>query len=413
MTLDLAPKHPITTDNIKRIDYLKDIFPQAASVLQSIQRRIQPFKFGVALKDLRIQYNFVDPDDVANFFKVYLKGSSSHLLGDAYLNECMNKAINRANVSGSTAQNSIQQFRAVAEILVSQIQEQRLAGRSLIRLVMGPTGSGKTAFSKGLITAAIKEFWSHRLVPTRVEYSRFAEDGSTPDEETIIGFIRKCQLRDLLIWYFFSGVHKPDILAVVRSLDLSDIIRTKLVTFQEQAGRLAFDGESVSLRDISQLWSTTIGYLEIGPTIAILDRLNETYGMGFLISFDGFDIVNVEDFVLDKVTIGPLDVVIRLLRGILGKLVRHRSFSRDFDCHFLLYLRDTTYRRVQLEFRRKVGGEYNIPFLWVAPPPYSSLVRKVSALVGNDLDSEVSRARIDFMLENIASDSQRECFKRF
>jgi len=401
--LDLAPKHPISPDQISRLDYLKAQVPQAGNVLKSLQHRIQPFKFGIRLSELKVQYRFIDPNDVENFFKVYLKGGTNARLNEAYLKDCMNKTVNRSNIFGSPQPDSLVQFNSVCKVLIREIEEQRAASRSLVRLIMGPTGSGKTAFSKGLITASIKQLWTARLVPARVEYSRFAEDGSTPSESEIIDFVRKCQLRDLLIWYFFSGQSSLDILSDIRGLDIPNSIREKLAELQSQAMATRFDGETRSLREISQKWSSIVGYLDSVPTVTILNRLNEKYRMGFLISFDGFDIVNVEDFVLDKVTSGPLDVVVRLIRGILGKLVRHRAFSRDFDCHFLLYLRDTTYRRVQLEIRRKVGGEHNIPILWIAPPSYASLVHKVSTLVGGDIFSEVSLPQVELMMGNIAS----------
>lgn len=387
----LAPKYPIVSEQVTRTEYLKTNYPHAANVIDTIQSRIEPFKYGIHRSELDKQYKFVDGEDSKAFFENYFSDASGKKRVNKTRREnCHKLTLNKSSIAKENS-TTLELFDVVFDTLIESINSR---SDPLVRTVVGPTGAGKTAFSKGLITATIKRFWEHNIIPTRVEYSRFVDQEHHPTEDEIVTFIRKCQLRDLLIYLFFSGNHTCDSIISCLSGIESLATKNKLLTLGEVAENLDFENDSCSLLEIHEAWENHVGYINDSQlNDQLLDALNAEFGASYFISLDGFDIVNVEDFLLVDDQPSPIDITVKILKSILGKIATRSNFLADAKCHFVLYLRDTTYSRLKLELSKTVSGERSIPRNWIVPPTYGDMVHKVSTLVGVDvkgpLDNEV------------------------
>jgi hypothetical protein len=413
--MDLDAQWPIISEALERKAKLHTRYPAARDLVVQIDNLAGPFKYGLQLSKLNLQYKFTTETDAHRFFCTYLPVEAR--ADEDKLRDCRQRTLNA--LAGESlvgkSQTAVHAFQNLAKsTFINKIMESKAERKPYVAIITGPTGSGKTAFSIGLVTAAIRDFWKNNIVPTRVEYTKhFPSTAKSAAHETLSLLnqaIRRCQLRDLLIWYFFAdGYDGRDILTDLADVLLHETLKQNLRALQQKAKECVFDGERCSLAQIAQHWSDTVHYvLDETLTEAILAAIIQKYSISFLVSFDGFDVTKVEDFVISDETMkeiisaqnGPpntlvVDAVLNILNGALSKAIWASSVGRD--CHFVLYLRDTTFKRIRFALRQKAGGEVDFPQYWITPPRYGDMIDKVAALVTNDTQPAVD----DLLVTNI------------
>lgn len=359
--------------------------PQASSALNRISDSIKPIKYGEKISRILQNYHFANSLNARTFFSAYLKRHSGKTPDDEMLNKYLLDTINVSLPSLPSGVNSTQgQFELRCDLLIAAINRHEAQSEPLLNFFIGPTGAGKTFFSKSLFTICLGKFWHSRTIPTRVEYSKFEhrDEDNNINEDRFFAFVRRCMFRDLMIFLFLS---KELSVAQRRSFTSEPIFSFEAEAFESLhaiTDAIDFDGESQNL-DAKLRGAIQDAWMEIPDERrdALLYEISSRLNVRFLISFDGFDCVMIEDFLFGRSTPLPILYLTNLLKSLNQKTAFRKIFNLPVRAHFAVYLRDTSFERLKMELLRGVGKSHDFPVNWIVPPRYSELVQNVASFL--------------------------------
>jgi hypothetical protein len=396
---------------LSRAERIARDYPQAAGAIKAIQDSASDLPFGTPIDRVLGNYHFPSENSVRDFFRVYLSRHPHDPVDDTLVREHLINTINcqRRGIPDDKYRN-YSTFMNIFEEFQRQIDKNSAENVPLVNFIVGPTGAGKTAFSKALFTVCQRRFWESRMVPSRVEYSKFGKprDGgeAIPYERDreFLSFVRRCQLRDLLIYFCSSGcVSREERIKCIAELGLAgsaDLVLKKLV---DRTSTLVFNGNDCVLDGVNRaIFDSAVRDLGDNRDY-VLYVLASKLEVRFLVSFDGFDSTKLEHFLFERKRNVPINLLAHMVKGLHEKVVFPEMDDCPLESHYLVYLRDTTFAALRTKLYRKVGGSGPYPVYWIVPPPYSILVQNVAAFLTNNQNS----------LENLSSVFDEDIVKAF
>ena len=384
-TPDAATRHAPTRRERIVIEY-----PQAKDALKRIEESSTDVPFGASISTVLNNYHFPSINDVRNYFEVYVgerEGYGPHIdraLIDNYVINTIN-CLPKDEIYDQYINDRA--FERIFNEFNRQIEKNSEENVATVNFIIGPTGAGKTAFSKSLFTVCMRRFWSKGIVPCRVEYSKYdlpsqiGKIGPQVDK-SFFDFVRQCQLRDLLIYFFLSGTFSYEQKrAQLGQLKVNGAYRP-LSDLLELTREIVVDGEAVTLdARLRGKISNTIRVLSSEERNRVLYELAAHLKIKFMVSFDGFDSTKIEHFLFERGVNLPIYFLVRLLKGIHEKVVNPHTSDYHVESHYLAYLRDTTFNHLQTELIRGIGTRIEYPSYWIAPPKYVQLVGNAARFI--------------------------------
>lgn len=383
----LQPRHKIIGARLARRRRLAQKYPVATTLIKRIEQQLDSHKYGDRVSEIDIKYRFLDVQTAGTFLGLHLDGRGEQEVDVDYLSECLARTLNLKDSSESELSTS-QLLQKRAAQIVLQIDESRKSTKPNLDVIIGTTGAGKTSYSKALFTAGLTEFHKSGVIPSRVEYSKFFEEIENFKEDQIVVAIRQCMLRDFIFYARFYS----------RDLGFFDEIKRKVFkekklleglddylerTEGKEPGSLEY-----SVYDAMKDWADCIGYLQNADLLSeCLDIANQR-DVTFAVSFDGFDILKTEDFLIKDHSCVPIDALVSVLRSITARAAIGELKNLSSIKHISLYIRDTTYTRLKIELNRKAGGTHDFVPYWVLPPTYKVVTDKVAQLVGMGMEPD-------------------------
>jgi len=408
---------PAERDALSRSSRILHDTPQAASVLRMIDDAAEDLSFGSPVSAILNDYHFPAESEVKDFFRVYLAQSRNVPPDEANLRHHLVNTINRRPAGIPDSEDGTRRtFQGIFEELNRQIEANAIENIPLVNFIVGPTGAGKTAFSKGLFTVCQKRFWSHRIVPSRVEFSKFgkarvgAQSDSYARDPEFLSFVRRCQLRDLLIYFCSSGeVARDNKTQIIAKLSLSDSgPQTILKSLADQTDGIIIDGRQHVLgSDVRSVFEKAVRDLGAHRD-AVLYELTKRLNVRYLVSFDGFDSTKLEHFLFERRRNVPITLIAQMVKGLHEKVVHPEMDICPIESHYLVYLRDTTFAGLKTQIFSSVGGSVTYPVYWIVPPAYSVLVQNVAAQLTGNQDRLANQA--DTFFRDIISEFNEHIF---
>lgn len=394
---NLKQPHPVISGRLSRHAKLSQDFPIASRLIQKIRLQLESHKYGDSFDELDTKYQFIDFMTAKNFLEIHLDGRSSTKIDINYLSACLARTLNikrKSEIKLSTTEI----FQLRAKDISNDINQIQSKSSPIVNFVIGGTGSGKTSYSKGLFTAGIFEFYNNYFIPCRIEYSHFFDGVDTFSEEKLVNAIKQCMVRDFFIYARFGASDNEILTRLADALGKFPELRKNIYSFISETEGDALERDDYTLRDAHRQWSDTIGYLgEIKLADAVLSFVRDL-DTRFVISLDGFDIVETQDFLIGEYPCLPVDAAVALVTTIAAKAALGEYRFLSMGCHYTIYLRDTTYTRLRIALNSKPGGSYEIEPLWISPPRYAQMSNKVASLVSDSVAN----------LEGDAEDSEND-----
>jgi hypothetical protein len=375
--------------NLSRAERIAQDYPQAVGALKAIQDSASDLPFGTPVGRILGDYHFPTETAVRDFFRVYLSRHPNDPVDEAHVQDHLINTINcqQRGIPDDKYRNH-RTFMSIFDELHRQIEANAVENVPLVNFIVGPTGAGKTAFSKALFTVCQKRFWENRMVPCRVEYSKFGKprDGgeAIPYERDreFLSFVRRCQMRDLLIYFCSSGCipseEKVECIAGLGLAGSADLVLKKLI---DRTSMLVLNGNDCVLDGVNRaIFDNAVRDLGDNRDY-ILYSLASKLRVRFLVSFDGFDSTKLEHFLFERKRNVPINLLAHMVKGLHEKVVFPEMDDCPLESHYLVYLRDTTFAALRTKLYRTVGGSGPYPVYWIVPPPYSVLIQNVAAFL--------------------------------
>jgi hypothetical protein len=374
----------------KRQERLATDVPQAASAINTIENSTKPLKYGEKRSRVLRNYHFVPQQSVRAYFEAYLGQNSELPPDETRIKSYVAKTINM-DVCELTDfdENSEANFKSVFDDICGDIELSNTELSPMLRFVVGPTGSGKTIFSKSLFTVCLGDFWKRKIVPSRIEYSKIEKklDDKKVNELEFFSHIRKCMFRDLVHCVFLSGNwDHNEIENAISSNALPFVDDHEWVLALQKFNnlRIKFD---VNAEGFSLDKRTRLAFENVWQVLseAQIDHLlytwSERFGLSYLVSFDGFDCVKIDDFLFGNGGPLPIRYLSELLHGLQQNGNDRKLFRNEISVHFMVYVRDTTYDRLSIDCFQGVREKIPFPTIWIVPPRYDMLVENVASIL--------------------------------
>ncbi|MDA8587256.1 hypothetical protein N9L47_13515 [Rhodobacteraceae bacterium] len=347
------------------------------SMIASLRSEAGRFGYGVSDQEIAQRYQFVTKDDARKFF-ANIKNVNPTLFRTIDGHEAPESLV--ANVQSSTdprgIDNADRLFRHRARELAEQINN---SDRAYFRVVVGPTGSGKTAFSKGLFCAGVREFWKSKIIPSRIEY-RWSKD------KDLGKYLMWAAGRDLLIYLVIYLEQKP-FETLMEKLGIADAWKElHELRVGHGAPRLAKSGQEQErwLLSISEAVKET-KLIETNGWMKDLVHLSvRELGIKFLFSFDGFDAMNALEVFSPSQMSEPVRKLEKFIGGGFIEGRQSEIFSRNANAHFLIYVRDTTLKVIERSLTQFRLNKDRPDHLWICPPSYRAVASIMARRIGNE-----------------------------
>jgi hypothetical protein len=404
-----APSHAASS----RQDRIAVRYPGAASAIQRIEESIKSYSYGESVNLILNHYHFVPRPAGEVFFRSYLERRSGAVPSDAAIAAISKYAINMLdNDAEASGQFKVdRQFQRVFESTMDTVRKNDARQVPTLQFILGPTGAGKTIFSKYFFTVNLNRFWQNAVIPTRIEYSRIANPngGRSISEEDFYSYARECLFRDTVIYIFLSGCVPADKRrAIVENSHTDPVVNESLSALDTLTMGVVLDGSEVFLSTerrnaLHGAWSPIPKQLRD----QLLYKWASDLKLTFLMSFDGFDCVRIEDFLFAEDPPTPVRFLSKMLKALHEKRGGRQLVDRPMKLHFLVYLRDATFERLRSALFTKISGEIKFPIYWIVPPKYESLVSNVSQSI-TKTDEQKPLSGDDTSRAEKARDSERK-----
>lgn len=394
---------PVPPSLRSREEKLRNRIPKISSLLDTIKNRTDKYKFGISNQEINKYYRFSDRKNSENFFSERFKKFGKDYVDTQEIEIDVKNSVNTIETD-DTEDRPTDRFEKLAEKFCGELNLTRSYDAPYVSILTGPTGSGKTAYSKCLFTAGIKQFWKNKVVPTRVEFTRFFKAGEELSSGQILSAIHQCQVRDLLLYLCLSKKDKLDTNLINRLIPEDGIYRKynlSIRNFASMTDGYQIDGKEYTLFRAHNLWKTQVKFFPTEICERILSNVKAPeLNIQFLVSLDGFDAIKTKDFLVSDRYHGPISAVADLLGDALNQVAHYGGTSASHNTNLIVFMRDTTYARIKLELKLTPNGERDIPVRWIVPPSYKTLVETVSAAINKDV-LQTDENRTSFLVENI------------
>jgi hypothetical protein len=373
--------------------------PQAEDALKQIELFTNDLPFGTPINRILNDYHFASVASVANFFRVYLGLRHGEAINNDIITTYLVNTINRLPVEYVNDSGTNQRaFQQIFDTLLVRINSNSAAHRPTVNFLVGPTGAGKTIFSKSLFTVCTRNFWENKIIPCRVEYSRYAahQNRHLTIDQGFFLHLRLCQFRDFIIYLFGSGLVDPQTQhTLLDGARLESKPYAALKELQRLTKGLVIDGQDFVLDSNRRaLFHNACRPISDEDKLSFLYHASSQLRLRFAISFDGFDFTRIEHFLFDNAAPLPIAPLVSLLKGLHEKTGHIQPKEQYTDNHYLLYLRDTTFERLRTEIVRGVGGKVDYPIYWIVPPKYELLIGNAARAMTKSDDPAVHKAGI-------------------
>lgn len=386
---------PPTRSRASREQLIGSNYPNAEGAIRNFFRTLKPIKYGVAPLEIEKKYHFVPYRYANEYYSSYFSELGlSDEDSKAKIREHLEVTINRITLTEPSTTSEMMEL--VSGNIIEKILKYSKEGNHFARIVIGATGSGKSAFSKSLISFSIHAMWENGIIPSRVEYKKFENKNKGFVGDDLLFYTRQCQLRDLFI--YLACCPNRDLttnLELIRSCS-GDLVDTPLLNsistyFKEAANFL--ERSSWTLRDVHRLWKARVGLINDQSCIEILRKIHKSIRVRYLVSFDGFDVITVDDFIFNGLSSTPIQYLSELLNKKFANLTGHGMNQPECECHYLLYIRDTTYQRLKAENVTAPSCIKALPRYWIVPPMYKSLVNNAAVAITGVEDFNINGAK--------------------
>ncbi|WP_171182346.1 hypothetical protein [Ruegeria sp. HKCCD8929] len=366
-------------------------------MVRQIQNETGRYAFGVSVDEISSRYNFISGQDARNFFENLAILNPELLQGvepDAPL-ESLVVNLQLAD-KDATVRKAGEVYKRKAETLSVFI---RNAPQETVKIIVGPTGSGKTAFSKGLFTAGVVEFWSSKVVPSRIEY-RWSHDYELDD------YVFYAAARDL-ISYVCIGASANEFDLLIEPFRETQFSR-ELENLRNQGENIDYIDETPWLGEFSKVVRNWLGSVDPEEYQALVERAIYQLGIKFVFSFDGFDAVSPLEAFNGQQISEPVAKLCEFLDRSLISQKSKRVFLTNANAHFLIYIRDTTLSIVQRKLTRNPVGRRVTDFNWVCPPSYRSVGTIITRRIcGDRVASSERREFVNAIVSSLSSHISR------
>lgn len=395
---------PVPNKVRSREDRIGDMVSIAEDLLNVVRDRTDRYKFGVSDADINMHYRFSDYQNAHSYFSQKFKQFGKNYIDELDVRLDIVNSVN-ALKKGTEEQSPSDRFKGIADQIGSELLRARELKAPYVSILTGPTGSGKTAFSKCLFTSGAQNFWRSGIIPTRVEFTRFFEAGQELTSGDILSAIHQCQVRDLLIFLCFSKTDVPDndeISALLLPEGDDREFNMKIRAMADQARGKFVDGHSFTLREAHSVWKEQVGFMPPSVCADVLNKIRAPKRTSqFLVSLDGFDALKAKDFLVSDRYHGPISAVADLLGDALNQVARYGGTASSHNTNLMVFMRDTTYARMRLELHLTPNGERSIPVRSIIPPPYSMLAETIALAINRDVLSETQLRQLTDFVGNI------------
>lgn len=343
-------------------------------MVENIQQEVGRFAYGVSSDKISSRYNFISADDARNFFRS-MEANNPGLLNGVSDAQPLETLVLNLQDGGSTASQlqASEVFKSKASEIADLVATQK---RETVRIVVGPTGAGKTAFSKGLFTCGLQRFWGRKVIPSRIEYRWSAE--YELDE-----YIFVAATRDFLAYLCIAASETDFDIFINHFAGLR--FAEEIIEFRRLGLELDLnDGDDWVAEFSSQIknWMFSEENVELWEQIA--QKSISVLGVRYLFSFDGFDAVSpLEVFSSNEIS-EPVATLCKFLDRSLISRKPKRVFLTNANAHFLIYVRDTTLSIIQRKLTKNPVGRTASDFDWICPPSYRSVAAILTRRLCND-----------------------------
>lgn len=352
-------------------------------MVEKIEQEVGRFSYGVSNQEISSRYNFISAADAQNFFKS-MQANNPGLLNGVDLEKPMETLVLNLQDAGSATKELFASdiFKSKAAEIADQVSHQN---RETVKIVVGPTGAGKTAFSKGLFTCGLEEFWSKKIVPSRIEY-RWSAEYELDD------FVFLAATRDFLA-YLCIAASTEDFDAFLGHFEGLQFAED-LIRLRQQGLELSLDDNHAWVSSFSSRirnWMFTEEQPELWESIA--QKSISVLGVRYLFSFDGFDAVSPLEVFSNTEVSEPVQTLCKFLDRSLISRKPKRVFLTNANAHFLIYVRDTTLAIIQRKLTKNPVGRSASDFDWICPPSYRSMAAIITRRLCEDRISRIVRTR--------------------
>lgn len=388
--------HPPSNAFPTRSDRIRERAPHAANAISLIAKTRERVPYGSPISEFLNNYHFARTDYARAYFAQYFsqKGhpKPDNELVDIAVANTLNLLPHGIHVDRFQTDAA---FQVRADEFIQQIRRSDESLKLLLAFAVGPTGSGKTAFSTSLFCVCIQKFWSQNVIPCRVEYSKFQDpqtDEEAFDRSALFKMVRRCQTRDLLIYLLISGhIDQSSVRTDFQIFSGDSIVDRKLTDLFDKYEGKQFDGSNVNI-DKSLRLDVRSFIRSVGLDVCdrILYHYSEKFNLSYFVSFDGFDSIRIEHFLFEDHTAIPITHLISIIRGLTDKKpsLEAELYKANIRSHYLIYLRDTTFEILRGKIFRGVSERRNFLHYWIIPPRYGQMVRNaVRVISGGKVDA--------------------------
>lgn len=387
---------PCAPDRTKpaRTGIISTKLPSAKSAMDKILQSTDKIRYGRPISEVLNNYRFVPESHVTQYHNVYLYERFGYHPSSEEVDRRKSQTIN-TKISHFDDNEFLTDrlFQSAFNIIISEVDQYEATKTPSVRFIIGETGSGKSAFSRAIFTNCLQKFWDKKIIPTRVEYSKFNFKGTdiydiqdfNLDISNVLEYIKCCQLRDLFIYLFYSrNVNYEYILNKFAECDLDNSIVNKLIVALDETKDIIYDGELNFLDSNNRHYIDQLLY-EMGCCRSdVLYELSKKFKIKYMISLDGFDSTRIDHFLFEHYTNRPVAILLRLLRALREKGAQ--NIMPPTESHYILYLRSTTYESVNAQIMSKVSDYHEYPVNWIVPPTYDMLVHNASIQMTGNFD---------------------------
>jgi hypothetical protein len=379
-------------------------FPKSSSLLNSVRSRTDRYKFGISDREVNKFYRFSDYKNSESFFAHKFRQFGKNYIDKTDVEIDIANSVNTIG-PGTESLPPADRFIGLAKKFSGELLQARQLKTPYVSILTGPTGSGKTAYSKCLFSSGAQVFWANGIIPSRVEFTKFFKAGQELSSQQILDAIHQCQTRDLLIYLCFSEVGVPSKDALEGILSSHGEYRehhNKIRGMVALAEGKKIDGSSFTLSEAHNIWKEQVGYFPEEVCRNILGKIKSpSFHIQFLVSLDGFDALKTKDFLISDRYHGPISAVADLLSDALNQVARYGGTPSSHNTNLVVFMRDTTYARIRLELNLTPNGERRIPVRWIVPPPYKILAETIVSAVDGDVSSSVGQEGLDSFVVNV------------
>ncbi|MEJ8561558.1 hypothetical protein QTO30_10250 [Yoonia sp. GPGPB17] len=355
------------------IERLIEDFPDRRPIFNSILKQQQKLRFGTKNREWFDYYIWPTFEDI--------RASYADIVNDPY-NGKLEKEQEAASrflnfpVLENGRPSGPKSIDRSAKLVRNAVNESDALNQRLVMSVVGKVGSGKSCFSRFLFSCRRSYFLKSNIICSRIAFSEIDNEISSQGSlRYAYGRVVTCLTRDVALSYIVDQSFRKTIDALAFEDEAKAGALHELRAVAHDHAR-AFADASQDLVLCNKNLSFDIGNLSEPVKLEILSVVH-SIGFRFLVSLDGFDLINCIDFYQPSKQKELFDIIAAIIYRRSG-IVRSASGSaalntlNGIQLHFVLFLRDTT-SAYFAQFNQSGFDQINPRLQLLAPPSFNFL----------------------------------------